>query len=369
MSVLAIHSTLSDLTAAVGEVAAGLQAGQPKLVVYFASSHHDPATVAAAMQEQLPDATLIGCTTAGEITSGHMLDHGLVAMGLGADVVGDLSVQVLEGVADGDLGVEAAFDAFAAHFGAHPRELDLEHHVGLVLVDGMTGCEERLMEKLGDLTDVPFVGASAGDDLRFETTHVFANGKAHQNAVVLALLKLERGYSVLKTQSFKPTDTVLTATRVDEGARTVHEFDGKPAVEAYAAAIGVDPAQAADHFMRYPVGVMVGDEPYVRSPQRLDGTSMAFYCHIKQGMQLKVLEAGDITKTTQADLQRAVEGMPSCRGVINFHCILRTLELKAKDQLAAYGQVFKDLPTVGFSTYGEEYIGHLNQTSTILLLE
>ena len=45
------------------------------------------------------------------------------------------------------------------------------------------------------------------------------------------------------------------------------------------------------------------------------------------------------------------------------------LELKAKDQLAAYGQVFKDLPTVGFSTYGEEYIGHLNQTSTILLLE
>jgi hypothetical protein len=55
--------------------------------------------------------------------------------------------------------------------------------------------------------------------------------------------------------------------------------------------------------------------------------------------------------------------------LINFNCILRTLELKAKNEEDSYGKIFSDIPTIGFRTYGEEYIGHINQTSVMLVLK
>ena len=55
-------------------------------------------------------------------------------------------------------------------------------------------------------------------------------------------------------------------------------------------------------------------------------------------------------------------------GILNFNCILRTRELQSTEQSCAYGELFTDVPTVGFSTYGEEYLGHINQTATMLLL-
>ena len=224
------------------------------------------------------------------------------------------------------------------------------------------------MDQIGDRTNVFFVGGSAGDDLAFKQTFISVNGRVYSNAAVLAVLKPARKFAILKTQSFKVLATSLTATKVDEAARTVIEFNGKPAVEAYAAALGVPVAAAADYFMTNPLGLMVGDEPYVRGPQRLDGQSMVFYCNIAEGMDLSLLESGDIVADTARDIAAAASDLGGIAGLINFNCILRTLELEKKGQTAAYGKVFADLPAVGFSTYGEEYLGHINQTATMLIL-
>jgi hypothetical protein len=121
--------------------------------------------------------------------------------------------------------------------------------------------------------------------------------------------------------------------------------------------------------MRHPVGLMVDNEPYVRSPQRLNGKSMVFYCNIPQGMEVSLLESGDIVEDTRKDLAAKQKTLGTVAGVINFHCILRTLALETDKKTEAYGKVFAGVPTVGFSTYGEEYLGHINQTSTMLVLK
>jgi hypothetical protein len=66
------------------------------------------------------------------------------------------------------------------------------------------------------------------------------------------------------------------------------------------------------------------------------------------------------------DVKSALAGSQH-RGLVVFNCILRTLEMKDQGITEAFGKLFTR-PSVGFSTYGEAYIGHINQTATILPL-
>ncbi len=293
-----------------------------------------------------------------------MLKQAIVAMAFDASVIADAAVQVVD--LDAADGVDAAFAGFEAHYGVAARDLNPSGYVGLLLIDGLSGAEERINDRVGDLTNVQFVGGSAGDDLKFEVTYLFANGQRYTNAAVLAILKPTVAFDVIKTQSFDVLDTVLTPTAVNAGTREVLSFNNQPAAYAYANALDCTVEEAAERFMLHPVGLMVGAEPFVRSPQRLNGEHMVFYCNVHEGMPLQLLKSRDIVSDTQHALTEAANRLGGFSGLINFHCILRTLELQNKAQTDAYGDVFSEHPMVGFSTYGESYIGHINQTATIL---
>ncbi len=64
---------------------------------------------------------------------------------------------------------------------------------------------------------------------------------------------------------------------------------------------------------------------------------------------------------------KAEEELGSVSGIINFNCILRTLELNNRKLTEEHAKIFAKLPTIGFSPYGEQYIGHINQTATMLV--
>ena len=354
---------------AVAELGSQILFEGAKGVLYFASPSFAPAQLAAQMQQKFSGCQVCGCSTAGELLSGKMLKDSLVAMALGPDVVEDMAVElVLDLTRKSE--IQKAFERFSVHFGCDALELDVHQYVGIILVDGLSGLEERVMECIGDLTNVTFVGGSAGDNLAFQKTHVYAGEKAVSGAAVLCLMRLRSGFDLLKTQSFRPTPKILVANRVDEARRMVFEFNGQPAARAYADAVGARSlADCPQHFMRSPLGLMVKGEPFVRSPQRLEGEAMVFYCHIKEGMGLTLLESTDIVQDTERALSRRLGELGPVHGVINFHCILRTLELENKHQTEAYGRIFQQVPTVGFSTYGEQYIGHINQTSTLLIFK
>jgi hypothetical protein len=369
MKIITAYSTKNTVDEVVKDISEQLSQFDAKLLLYFASSRFAPERISLKMQQVFTGSAVIGCSTAGEIISGKMLDDSVVAMAFNDEAVSDVTVEVIENLKDkGE--VERAFASFEKHYETPMSEMDSQKYVGIILVDGLSGAEEGLIETIGDMTNVIFVGGSAGDDLKFNATHLYANGKSFSNAAILALLKPGAGFTFIKTQSFSDLGKTLEVSKADEEKRVVFEFNGKPAAIAYAEAVGIPVEEAAKHFMHNPVGLVIEGEPYVRSPQQIkDNGSMDFYCGVVTGMELSLLESTDIIEDTRNAIKHAIGELGNVSGIINFNCILRTLELKQKNLTQEYGDVFSAIPTIGFSTYGEQYIGHINQTATMLVFE
>jgi hypothetical protein len=359
-----IKHEVSDIVTDIKIQLRGFEAG---LIQLYASSSINLSELSKDLYNELGNTPTIGCTTSGEIISGKMLNNSVVVMALGKDIIANCMIDVLENISENTSVVDSSFNTFKEKTGNDISELNPAEYVGIVLIDGLSGKEEAVNERIGDLTNVTFIGGSAGDDLQFKQTLVTANGKTYTNAAVLCLIKSSVKFGFIKTQSFNSTGKKVLITKADEASRTVIEINGKPAVEEYANLTGVDKNNVESVFSHNPVGLVFENDFFVRSPQKILGNKIKFYCSIKEGMELDILQSQNIIETTKQDLEKTIQCFGKISALINFNCILRTLELKERNQTEAYGNIFKEIPTVGLSTYGESYIGHINQTATMLI--
>jgi hypothetical protein len=362
------RQAVASLTSALRDGLAGQDAG---VVLFFASAAYEPGDLAGPLAASFPGASVLGCSTAGEFTDGVSGTGGVTAIALPASVI-SRSAAALADLTDDPAGAMlTAVRAVEADLGVALRSLDPGRHVGLVLIDGMHGAEEAVNEALGNaapLLDV--VGGSAGDDLAFQDTWVSVGDQVSHNGAALVVCETTGPFTVLKTCTFSPMGKKLRVTRADVPARIVHEFDGRPATEAYAEAIGVEPAELSSAaFMEHPVGVMVDGAPFIRSPQQVTGDGgIKFYCQILEGMEVDVMQSGDLVSETTEAFAAAAQGLGGAvRGAVLFNCILRRLELDAGGHTQGFLDAFRGVPVAGFHTYGESWLGHMNQTLTGVL--
>lgn len=371
MNIVSVFSTKSSEREIVSDIKNKLNCCNAKLLIFFASSYFDQEKLSNLMQQAFKDCIVVGCSTSGEQVDGKLLKNSVVAMALSSNIISDAKVEVIEHMKE-SLSVENAFVSFEKHFNESSYSMDITKYVGMVLIDGLSMKEEKIMDLIGNRTNVFFVGGSAGDDQKFNITYVSANGQAYTNSAVLIMLKLNDKvqFNIIKTQSFKALDKILIASKVDEEKREVIEFNNRPALLEYANAVGASSIKyASKYFMTNPVGLLVGDndDVFVRSPQQAKGTSILFYCNILKDMEVKLLQSTDIIEDTKKAIEDNINEFGKIDGIINFDCIWRKRELEEKNQGKLYGEIFKDIPTIGFTTYGEEFIGHMNQTSTMLV--
>lgn len=362
-------SSKSDTQAAIEEIIENLQGAAPTLLVVFAAPKYCTDQMPKLLHNAFPNTVIVGCSTAGEINSTAMLNDSIVAMSIESDLVSKVWVETVE-LDNCGKNVQVACEKLSAEIGTSLDSLDSLYHAGMLIIDGLSGKEEEFMEAISLSALLPFIGGSAGDNLKFKKTFVFTHKGMVSNSAVICIIKTTNGYDLLKTQSFSVSpNKMLRPTKLASCERIVHEFNNKPAAVAYAEALNCDVSELSSHFLTNPLAMLIDHEPYVRSPRIVENTSIHFYCALIKDHDYHVLNSGNIVEDTHIAIKyKSMETGNRIGAIVNFNCILRTIELQNINQTKEYAGIFANIPTIGFSTYGEQLGSHINQTATMLML-
>lgn len=367
MSALACDKADADgFARAVAEEAAAIDA--EFALFFFSQSLMSAEALSRALQRHAPALPHAGCSTAGEITPHGLQDGHVLAMLFprrGFTAVSTM-IRNLKSVRMDEIADEVAALRRALHMRASPPRS--ENAFALCLIDGLSYAEEALTSALHwSLDEIPLIGGSAGDNLKFETTTLLANGHVDSDCAVVVLIATDIPFHVFKTENFVPTGHKLVVTASDPERRIVHEFNAGNAAEEFAAAVGiVNGAMTPLSFASHPVVVKVGGEYYCRSIQKMneDG-SLSFYCAIDDGVVLSIAEPTGMVESTRSALHAVGEHLGGIDLVLGFDCVLRRLDAHNRQVFRDISELYRANRVIGFGTYGEQYRSmHLNQTFT-----
>lgn len=354
---------------AVAEVLSQLAGGRYALVVYFSADRYDPDALASGLRSGFPPTTaLIGCTTAGEIGPAGYQRDSLVAIAFPAADF-KAATGIIPHLSNLDLGdCEQRIGAVLQNLPADEQGKDDAKKFAFMLVDGLSMREEPLGRAAQlVLGEIPVIGGSAGDSLRFARTYVFHDGQAYSDAAVVAIISTSLPCRILKTQHFVRTEGRMVVTAAKPAERIVTEINGLPAAQEYARIVGISVDDLSPMaFAAYPVVVRIGGQEYVRSIQKVNAdNSLSFYCAIDEGIVLSRALGLDAVENLEHAIDAVASEIGTPQLILACDCILRRLEFGQVGLTEAISETLRKRKIVGFSTFGELHRGiHVNQTLT-----
>lgn len=366
-----IHTAVSDNfnpRDAALELAQKLLPDESACVVFFCSPRYDLKVLSSALQGHFVGTTLIGCTTAGEISQRGLTENSITAFSLPKShfaveplLLSNLAFlgedQVAHAVQDKVYALEKKAIAMASG-----------QSFALALLDGMSIREEIMLGLLSDaLGGMPLLGGSAGDGLDFGDTYVYHAGAFHGNAAVMLLVNTRCPFRVVSGHHFGPSAEKLVVTRADPERRVVLEINAEPAAPEYCRIMGLSLDElCAETFANNPLGVRVGENLYVRSIQSVnDDLSLTFFCAIDTGIVLTKLRDVGMIEHFQAMMRDVHDAIGETQVVIGCDCIHRVIEAESNGLSTSLSNTYRKHRVVGFNTYGEQRDGlHLNHSFT-----
>ncbi|MFW5855140.1 MAG: diguanylate cyclase [Thermodesulfobacteriota bacterium] len=333
----------------------GMDGMAPRAGIVFTSGEFDHDRMLEEIHGHFPGMDLIGCTTAGEFSSGFgFSEDAILLLTLGSD-----TVEMRAGIgADLSKNPEAAVEAALKQAGtemAGPPRLcltfpDLFNKPGASIL-------ETLSRNLGPKCTV-FGGCAARPDGGDHPIHLFFNGRVLTDALPLLLFAgpLEQRFAL--ANSWKPIGMRAEVTRAE--GRRIYSIGDQNALDFYRRYLGVhgEPATA------FPLAVHEPDAEtfYLREPLVYDDRdgSVLMTEAVPEGSTVQITEPIrdyilDHTRRSLAALSQQPDGAAPAFGLA-FSCVIRkeALGTRIEEEMHLLRDALpRDVPVLGFYGFGE----------------
>lgn len=342
-----------------------LQSKAQALLV-FSSVEYDQNKMLEGVRSVGKSALIVGCSTAGEITTdGPAKRHSVAVMALtgeGVSFFGGVGEDIARGAREAGRRAAAAVKAQAPN-GA----LDAFMMFPDVLTGNGADIVRGALDALGE--HFPIVGGAAGDDFEFKRTYQYLNEKVYSGAVIGLGLAGDFSFGIGVKHGWIPIGAPKKVTK-SEGS-VLHELDNQPAINIYEEYFGAERAKElktetlAKLAITYPLGMKVAgsDELLIRDPITVDEKgSITCAAEIPEGSEIRLMIGSreEAVKVARQAAQAAVKGLrpgSAPRAVVVFNCIARNKlfgERSGEEIEAIQEAVGRETPLIGFYTYGEQ---------------
>jgi hypothetical protein len=344
------------------QIRSELKGATPDALIVFASAENDYEALLQALEEAVRPRTMVGCSSAGEFTSGTAGTGRTTAIALRAPDM-RFSVSVARDLSESR--EEAARELVDGFKGLDSSEH--RYRTALVFVDALAGHAEDLVDQLTLATGgmYQFVGGGAGDDGRFKKTHVFFGQRAFTDAAVALEILSNKPIGIGARHGWMPAGDPL---RVTETAHScVVSFNIAPAVEAFeehAAATNqrFDRENPLPFFLHNVVGVKTEDGHKLRVPLGV-APEGGILCaaEVPTGSMAQIMSTGaaaaaDAAASATRDAMDRVEREGHTpKAALFFDCVATRLRLGQDfgHELDAVARELHSAPFAGFNSYGQ----------------
>lgn len=383
--------TITTLTTQKDSAAAGAELGgsirqafggaAADAVLVFASAQHDYHRLLTALAQGCGTEVIAGSSSAGEFSNfargeGHVSALAMrsstmrFAVGLGRHLSRDPAAAARA--------VVGSFQGLSKH--------RMPYSTAVIMTDALAGRTDAVVEELTVATrgDYRFVGGGAGDDGRFQKTHVFAGTQAHDDALVALEILSMQPVGIGVSHGWAPASPGMRVT--ESKGNLLVSLNGAPAVQAFedharTTQQSFNHADPLPFFLHNILGIQSDGNFRLRVPLGLkpDG-SLACAADIPTGSVVHIM------KTTQASALLAAQQATRAalaalngrkpRAALVFDCVATRLRLGRAfdDELEVCRELLHPAGFVGCNTYGQiaraegQFGGFHNCTAVVCVL-
>jgi hypothetical protein len=345
------------IASAIEQCRVALGGARPQAGILFTAFESFAPESLAAVRAAFPGVSLMGTTSAAEISSPGGYQEDSLTLALFASNEVDITAGAGSGLG---VDIDAACQAAAAQALAATKR---EPKVAVVLAEGFVVDPQLTLDAMARALPkgVLIVGGTSArrDFVTVTPTYQFCDDVIATDGVAILLFSGPLNYSTAVGTGWRTIGARGTVSASDYGA--VHEIDGRPAIEFLARYLDVTGAASYGN----PLAVIEagGEESYLRAIQGSDPASgsvlLAGSIPVGASVQLTTADIEEILAGTKAALAQATADFPSGaspQAALIFSCAVRKFVLGSRTRVEAElasTEFQPGMPLAGMYCFGE----------------